>query len=112
MEKIFKLIIHIEFTTEKSDVPGENAKIDFVNTLPKTGNQNFICKNYIVDAVTRKPLGVVIEFSGANKFSMRLMRGEKSTKFTMKGDSTMIHQLELVDYASAPADGGYKVNFR
>lgn len=110
MEKVFKLIIHIEFTNEKSNIPGENAKVKFVNTLPNTGNENIICKSYICDAVTKKPLGAVLEFAGTNNLSMRLRCGEKSTKFTLKGDSTMIHQLELVDYASAPADGGYRVN--
>lgn len=111
MDNIFKLIIHVEFQNQRSNIKGENAKVKFVNTLPKTGNGNIVCKSYICDAVTKRPLGAVLEFVGTNHIAMRLMCGEKSTKFTMKGDSTMIHQLELVDYASAPADGGYRVNF-
>ena len=103
MDKVFKLIIYVELVDE-------NTKAKFVNTLPKTGNDNIICKSYICDAITKKPLGAVFEFAGTNQLSMRLMLNEKSTKFTMGGDDKMITQLELVDYNSAPDDGGYLLN--
>lgn len=100
MSNLFKLIIHVE--AEDLDFRGM-----FVNTLPNTGNKNILFKDYIYDTKTQKPIGAVVYFTDAKKTEVRLLSGQKSSRFTL-GDNGLVHQMELLPFASAPADGGYR----